>query len=161
MAEYAAFYLNRSSEVRPIECVEISHPSFPKVFRYVRNSVKGVTAQGENYVYQPMSIKRNNVSNDLDQKLSLTLADMDDELSQALDGIHYSPYPRVKPQCVFKMFRSDELEFPVRQMQTLEIPTASKDDTGLVTFDAKAPQLNSVKTGQTYTIEDFPLLRRA
>ncbi|USA54572.1 hypothetical protein NDN13_05090 [Acinetobacter sp. C32I] len=161
MADYTSFYLNASSGIVPLECIEISHPSFSKVFRYVKNDSDGIVAEGQNYVYQPMSIKRNNVSNDLEQTLSLTIADMDDELALAVSAIRESAYPTVKPECKFKLFRDDDLTSPMTQLQTLEIPTISKDSSGLVTFDAQAPQLNSVKTGQTYSIEDYPLLRRA
>ncbi|ENU24177.1 hypothetical protein F993_01493 [Acinetobacter proteolyticus] len=161
MADYTSFYLNASSGVVPLECIEISHPSFSKVFRYVKNDSNGIVAEGQNYVYQPMSIKRNDVSNDLEQKLSLTIADMDDELALAVLAIRESIYSTVKPECKFKLFRDDDLTAPMTQLQTLEIPTISKDSSGLVTFDAQAPQLNSVKTGQTYSIEDYPLLRRA
>ncbi len=161
MADYTSFYLNASSGVVPLECIEISHPSFSKVFRYVKNDSDGILAEGQNYVYQPMSIKRNNVSNDLEQTLSLTIADMDDELALAVSAIRESIYPTVKPECKFKLFRDDDLTSPMTQLQTLEIPTISKDSSGLVTFDAQAPQLNSVKTGRTYSIEDYPLLRRA
>lgn len=161
MADYTSFYLNASSGVVPLECIEISHPSFSKVFRYVKNDSDGIVAEGQNYVYQPMSIKRNNVSNDLEQTLSLTIADMDDELALAVSAIRESVYPTVKPECKFKLFRDDDLTSPMTQLQTLEIPTISKDSSGLVTFDAQAPQLNSVKTGRTYSIEDYPLLRRA
>jgi len=161
MADYTSFYLNSSSGVVPLECIEISHPSFSKVFRYVKNDSDGIVAEGQNYVYQPMSIKRNNVSNDLEQTLSLTIADMDDELALAVSAIRESVYPTVKPECKFKLFRDDDLTSPMTQLQTLEIPTISKDSSGLVTFDAQAPQLNSVKTGRTYSIEDYPLLRRA
>lgn len=161
MADYTSFYLNASSGVVPLECIEISHPSFSKVFRYVKNDSDGVVAEGQNYVYQPMSIKRNNVSNDLEQTLSLTIADMDDELATSVSKIRDSAFPNVKPECKFKLFRDDDLASPMTQLQTLEIPTISKDGSGLVTFDAQAPQLNSVKTGQTYSLEDYPLLRRA
>lgn len=145
----------------PLECVEISHPSFSQVFRYVKNDSDGIIAGGQSYIYQPMSIKRNNVSNDLEQTLALTLADMDDELAKSVAAIHASTYSRLKPECVFKIFRDDDLSEPMTQLQTLEIPTISKDSTGLATFDAKAPELNSVKTGRTYSIKDYPLLRRA
>lgn len=161
MADYYSFYLNSSGGVVPLECVELSHPSFPKIFRYVKNDMDGIIAGGQSYFYQPMSIKRNNVTNDLDQTIALTLADMDDEFAKAVAGIHSSPYPHVKPSCVFKIFRDDELDTPMTQLQILEVPTVSKDSTGLVTFDAQAPELNSVKTGRTYSIEDYPLLRRA
>lgn len=106
-----------------------------------------------------MSIKRSNVTNDLEQKLSITLADMEDELMNAIENIRSSSSSRVKPKIVFKIYRDDDLSAPMIEMQTLEIPTISKDSTGLVTFDAQAPELNSVKTGKLYTFEDYPLLK--
>ena len=44
-------------------------------------------------------------------------------------------------------------------MQKLEIASLSKDGSGLATFEAQAPELNSVKTGRIYTLDDYPLLR--
>lgn len=158
MTDYTAFFLN-NSDVIQLECLEISHPSFPKVFRYLRNDEDGMIIGGLSYKYQPMSIKRSNVTNDLEQTLSITLADMEDELMDAINNIRSSSSPRVKPKIVFKIYRDDDLSKPMVEMQTLEIPTISKDSTGLVTFDAQAPELNAVKTGRLYTFEDYPLLR--
>ena len=159
MTDYTAFFLNNSGGVVQLECLEISHPSFPKVFRYMRNDEDGMQIGGYFYQYQPMSIKRSNVTNDLEQKLSITLADMEDELMNAVNNIRSSSSPRVKPKIVFKIYRDDDLSAPMIEMQTLEIPTISKDSTGLVTFDAQAPELNAVKTGRLYTFEDYPLLK--
>ncbi|OTG78416.1 hypothetical protein B9T31_17605, partial [Acinetobacter sp. ANC 4558] len=66
---------------------------------------------------------------------------------------------RVKPKLVFKMYRDDDLSAPMNEIQTLEIATISGDSTGLVTFEAQAPELNAVKTGRLFTFEDYPLLR--
>ena len=159
MTDYTAFFLNNSGGVVQLECLEISHPSFTKVFRYTRNDEDGIQIGDNFYQYQPMSIKRSNVTNDLEQKLSITLADMEDELMNAIENIRSSSSSRVKPKIVFKIYRDDDLSAPMIEMQTLEIPTISKDSTGLVTFDAQAPELNAVKTGRLYTFEDYPLLR--
>ena len=159
MTDYTAFFLNNSGGVVQLECLEISHPSFTKVFRYTRNDEDGVQIGNNFYQYQPMSIKRTTVTNDLDQKLQVTLADMEDELMDAIKNIRNSAYPRIKPKINFKIYRDDDLSAPMVEMQTLEAPTISKDSTGLVTFDAQAPELNSVKTGKLYTFEDYPLLK--
>lgn len=159
MTDYTAFFLDATAGVVSLECVEISHPSFVKVFRYVKNDINGVTAEGNFYAYQAMSIKRSNVSNDLEQKMSLTIADMDDDLSSAVRAIRESSYSKVRPSFKFKIFRDDDLSSPMVALQTLEIESVSKDSTGQVTFEAKAPGLNDVGTGMVYSIEDFPLLR--
>ena len=66
MTDYTAFFLNNSGGVVQLECLEISHPSFTKVFRYTRNDEDGIQIGDNFYQYQPMSIKRTNVTNDLD-----------------------------------------------------------------------------------------------
>lgn len=159
MADYTAFFLDSTAGVIALECIEISHPSFSQTFRYVRNDVDGMTAEGHVFEYQPMSIKRSNVSNDLDQKMSLTIADMEDDLSIAIRSIRDTEYAKIPPSFKFKLFRDDDLTRPMIELQTLEITSMSKDSSGLVTFDAQAPELNSVRTGLVYSIEDFPLLR--
>ena len=161
MSDYTSFFLNSGGGVVQLECIEISHPSFSKVYRYVKNDTQGITAANQNYDYKPMSIKRNNVTNDLDQTLSITLADMDDELMDEVKKIHSSTFRKIKPECSFKIYRDDDLTEPMISMPALEIPSVSKDTSGLATFDAQAPQLNSVRTGRIYTNEEFPLLRRA
>jgi len=159
MSSYASFYLDAPGSIVQLECIEISHPSFSQVYRYVRNDEDGVIAGGNAYLYQPMSIKRNNVTNDLEQTTSITFADMDDSLTDAIKNIQKSQWPRERPKFVLKIFRDDDLGQPMEQLQTLEIPTVSKNSEGLMTFDAQAPELNSVKTGLLYTFKDYPLLR--
>lgn len=159
MSSYASFYLDAPGSIVQLECIEISHPSFSQVYRYVRNDEDGVIAGGNAYLYQPMSIKRNNVTNDLEQTISITFADMDDSLTDAIKNIQKSQWPSERPKFVLKIFRDDDLGQPMEQLQTLEIPTVSKNSEGLMTFDAQAPELNSVKTGLLYTFKDYPLLR--
>ena len=159
MTDYVGFFLNGGGDVMQLECIEISHPSFANTFRYVKNDTDGLIAGGVFYQYQPMSIERNNVSNDLEQTIAVTIADMQDELSKAVRAIHKSANPTTRPSVVYKIFRSDELSSPMLTLQTLEIVTISKNSEGLVTFEAQAPELNSVKTGLTYTLENYPLLR--
>lgn len=161
MIDYVAFYLNTSTQVVPIECVEIQHPSFPQPFRFVKDEFGGgsTVLQGQTYEYKPMRIDRSNVTNDLDQKFSLTLEDLDDVLFSTLNAIPFES--TVNPTFKYFIFRSDDLDEPLAEMQTLDIASFSKDSTGLLTFDAEAPVLNNAKTGQVYTVEDYPLLQGA
>lgn len=156
MSDYTSFFLNSHGGVLPLECVEIAHSTFAEPARFVKNDTNGVTAEGLRYEYQPMSIKRNNVSNDLEQTLSITLADMDDSFFKK---ILLAMETNERPSVVFKLFSDQDLTTPLMTLQKLEIASLSKDHTGLATFEAQAPELNSVKTGRVYTLEDFPLLR--
>ena len=78
MDDYTSFFLNNHGGAVILECLEITHSTFTEPARFVKNDTDGVIAEGQSYEYQPMSIKRNNVSNDLEQQLSITLADMED-----------------------------------------------------------------------------------
>ena len=164
MSDYVAFFLNTQSSVIAIDCIEISHPSFQSTLYFVRNIADGITLTHEDnsshhYIYQPMKIDRNNVSNDLEQTMQITIADIDDSFINAIKNIRHSAYPRVKPKIKYRLYRDDDLSSPVVSLQTLEIANVSKDKSGNVSFEGKAPELNSVKTGKTYGVEDFPMLR--
>ena len=156
MDDYTSFFLNNHGGAVVLECLEITHPSFNEPARFIKNDTDGVIAEGQSYEYQPMSIKRNNVSNDLEQQLSITLADMEDHFFKQVINTMDS---NTRPSVVFKLFSDQDLVTPLMTMQKLEIASLSKDSAGLATFDAQAPELNSVKTGRVYTLEDFPLLR--
>lgn len=156
MDDYTSFFLNNHGGAVVLECLEITHPSFNEPARFIKNDTDGVIAEGQSYEYQPMSIKRNNVSNDLEQQLSITLADMEDHFFKQVINTMDS---NTRPSVVFKLFSDQDLVTPLMTMQKLEIASLSKDSAGLATFDAQAPELNSVKTGRIYTLEDFPLLR--
>lgn len=165
MTDYTAFFLNRSGSVTPIECIEMSHPDFESSFRYTSDDTYGVTVKHEQdgpdyfYQYQPMTIKRSTVSNNLDQKISLTIGDVDDKLILAADKSRLSSYWNVRPKVKWRLYRDDNLTSPLVTLQTLEVASISKDDTGNCTFEAVAPELNKVKTDEIYDLERFPLLR--
>lgn len=164
MSDYVAFFLNIQSSVIALDCIEISHPSFASTLYFVRNVPDGITLMHEDssshyYTYQPMKIDRSNVSNDLEQTMQITIADIDDSFINAIKNIRHSAYPRVKPKIKYRLYRDDDLSSPVMSLQTLEMANVSKDKSGNVSFEAKAPELNSVKTGKTYGVEDFPMLR--
>lgn len=156
MDDYTSFFLNNHGGAVVLECLEITHSTFIKPTRFVKNDTNGVIAEGLHYEYQPMSIKRNNVSNDLEQTLSITIADMDDSFFKK---ILVATETNERPGVVFKLFSDQDLTTPLMTLQKLEIASLSKDSTGLATFEAQAPELNSVKTGQIYTLDDYPLLR--
>lgn len=163
MIEYESFFLNSSSAVVKHECVEIDHPSFAKPFRFVKSNTKGLTVtedgQQVHYEYQPMSIQRSTVSNDLDQKLTLTLADVDDQFIQSVVAARLGEHWNVRPSFKWRLYRSDDLTRSMISLQTLQVADLSKDASGKCTFEAKAPELNNSKTGEIYNLEKYKLLR--
>ena len=160
MSQYTSFFLTAKGGLIYLECIEINHSSFAQPFRFVRNDTSGVTVKHEDgtshfYQYQELDIQRSNVSNDLDQVMNINFADTNDEFIDAIKAINNSERPSYK----YRAYRDDDLTAPMHTVQTLEISSMSNDASGFVTFEAKAPELNSVKTGEIYTLDRFPLLR--
>lgn len=160
MSQYTSFFLNAKGGLIYLECIEIDHSTFAQPFRFVRNDTSGITVKHEDgldyfYQYQVLEIQRSNVTNDLDQIMNINFFDTNDEFMDAIESIENNERPTFK----YRAYRDDDLTFPMQLIQTLEITSASKDSSGVVTFEARAPELNAVKTGSTYNFEDFPSLR--
>lgn len=158
MSDDWSFYLNVSGAVSEINCVEISHPNFKFFFQSFDEDdirIKHEDGTEHTYEYLPMQIDRSNVSNDLEQAVKMTIADHDDTLINAYESLIDS-VPVLFKQ---RTYRDDNLSFPILIIQTLHITSMSKDSKGSVTFDAKAQELNSVKTGDVYSFERFPMLK--
>lgn len=158
MSSYTSFYLNVSGAVKEISCIEVTHPNFSFYLQsFDEDGFHVIHEDGKKvfYEYLPMQIDRSNVSNDLDQVIKMTINDFDDRIIAAYSNI------KDKKPVLFqqRVYRDDNLDSPMITIQTLHITSMSKDSKGNVTFEAKAPELNSVKTGDTYTFERFPMLR--
>lgn len=154
------FFLNVQGGFVLLDLIEITHPDLYMPMRFVRNDKFGVAVKHEdgvmyNYEYQLFSIKRSATNRTLDQEISITFADFNDSLMNTLKRTNRL----IEPQFKYRQYRDDDLYNAVQVLQTLEITNISKDASGFVTFDAKAVQLNNVKTGEVYTVENCPLLR--
>ncbi len=155
---YTSFYLNAAGSVSPIDCVQISHPTFEFFFQSFDEDGFTITHEDSarlHYEYMPMQIDGMNVNSDLDQVVKMTINDFDDRLIRAYEGLtDYEPV-------IFKrrIYRDDNLDYPMITIQALHIVSMSKDSKGNVTFEAKAPELNNNKTGDVYSFERFQMLR--
>lgn len=163
MTTYAEFFLNSRSSVVQLETLEISHPNFTKVYRVVRNAVKGVTATLETgsivpFEYYPLRIENNGSKDDLDQSLTITLGDLGEVLPVELDSVASAQGYSVKPVVTYRTYRSDDLSRPLFGPVLLEVESFAFNREGS-TFTAKAPSLNVNKTGELYKLERFPMLR--
>ena len=156
------FFLNVQGGFVLLDLIEISHPDLSEPMRFVRNDRFGITVKHEDgleyeYEYQAFEVKRSATNRTLDQEISITFADFDDAFMKALKKTNRL----IEPHFKYRQYRDDDLDDPVIVIQTLEITDVNKDASGFVTFDAKAVQLNNVKTGEVYTVENCPLLRGA
>lgn len=160
---YAQFFLNSKSSVVQLELMEISHPNFTKVYRIVRNAVKGITVTLETgaivtFDYYPMRIENNGTKDDLDQSFTITLGDLGEVLPKELDSVAAAQAFDAKPVVTYRTYRSDDPTRPLFGPVLLEVESFAFNREGS-TFTAKAPSLNINKTGELYKLERFPMLR--
>lgn len=156
-----SFFLTKTSAIAKIDCIELYHPDFGYL-RYQAYNDDGINVKHEDgleyaYDFESFEITRGNVTSDLDQGFSITFADYKDELKNKVNAAdHMTPI-------VFswRLYRSDDLEGPMFVQRDLYVIRINSDSTGMVTFEASAEQLNSVKTGDSYTLAKFSTLKGA
>jgi hypothetical protein len=161
---YSQFFLNSASNVVQFETIEISHPSFSKVYRLVRNAMNGLQAILEDLVtlatfdYQPTKISPPKAADDLDQILHIDLGDVLQPLAVELDNVNAAGTFSVKPTVIYRTYRSDDLSAPLYGPITFELANLAFNKKGC-SFDAQAPKVNINSTGELYTVNRFPMLK--
>ena len=163
MPNYSEFFLSSPSSVASLETIEISHGSFSKTYRIVRNAINGITATLETgqevyFEYYPAQISPLGSDETLDQDITVSLGDLGEIIPQEIDFVHRDDSWDEKPVLVYRLFRSDDLSSPMFGPVTLEVEniTSNKKGSSIV---ARAISLNSLKTGEIYDYERFPGLR--
>lgn len=155
MSDLIDLYLNSSSSVSIVTLVELSHPSFGRVFRYQYFDDDGLFVNGKFFDYAPFNLSKPNVSTDLNQTYNLTITDYEDELVNAFKSIS-DDTPMLLD---VHEFRSDILTNPLESTVGLFVSKLSKDESGKVTFEATPKQINNTQTGESYDLNKYPLLR--
>lgn len=160
MSDYSDFFFFTKGNVDLLDCIELIHPAFTKTFRYVRNNLEGCLVRHENglsyqYEYQAMDVISDRVSADLDQSFSINIKDHEDEFINAYRALN----DNIPVVFNYRCYRDDVLISPINARTGYFIFNVSQNDSGDVTFEAKAQPLNSVGTGIPYTLENAPLLR--
>lgn len=163
MSAALEYFLTSSRDIVAYETIEISHPSFTQVYRRVRNNANGITARLEtgalvDFPYYPMLIEELGNSVDLDSGLRITFGDLGEVLPLELDAVSTANTFSTKPTVVYRVYRSDDLEAPLLGPLTLKVTTFTFNDEG-ATFQAEAPYANQNKTGETYNLTRFYMLR--
>lgn len=154
-----SFFLTKTSAIAKIDCIELYHPDFGYL-RYQAYDDEGITVQHEDdaphlYEYESFEITRGNVTSDLDQGFSITFADYKDDLKNKVNAADHM----IPIVFSWRLYRSDDLDSPMFVQRDLYVIRVNSDGTGMVTFEAGAEQLNNVKTGDTYTLNKYPLLK--
>jgi hypothetical protein len=160
MSKLSDFFLNSKSTVIQYETLEISHPNFSKVYWLVRNASRGLTATIEtneiiNFEYYPLNLTPTGSYDHLDNSIKIEMGDLGTVIPQELDLISKANGFLIKPIVKYRVFRSDDLNLPLDGPYVYQISTFTFNEKGCI-FEAKAPSLNVLRTGEIYTIERFP-----
>jgi len=162
MSAYTEFFLNSKASIVQLDCLEISHPDFTQTWYLVRNATGGVTVTHEDssshaYVFCPMKTELTGPRDDLDNILRVTLGDLGEIIPTELDAIRTADSFEIMPTVKYRTYRSDVLTAPLFGPIILEVRKFNMNQDG-AQFDAKAPTLNTNKTGERFTIARFPAL---
>ncbi len=161
MSTYTEFFFNSTASIVELECLEISHSAFSQTYRIVRNAVNGVSVTHDGgakaYTYYPVDIQRATESDDLDQILNITFGDLGAIIPTEIERVRAANKFGELPVVKYRTYRSDNLAAPMFGPLVLVIKKFSMKPEG-ATFEARAPQLNSSKTGERYSIARFSML---
>lgn len=163
MTAYAEYFLNSRSDVVQLELIAVDHPDFTQPYRFVRNASAGVTVDlapddlAVDFAYYPARIEQLGARDDLDSSIRIDLGDLGEIIPAEIDAVAEAGGFLTKPSVTYWVFRSDDLSAPMYGPLSLEAPTFSFNHEGC-SFEARAPALNSNKTGERYTLDRFPML---
>lgn len=164
MSRESEFFLNSRSSVVRLELMEISHSSFSETYRIVRNARDGVTVdlsddeEGVEFTYYPARVERLGASDDLESSVRISIGDLGEVVPSEMDAVAADGAFMEKPRLRYWIFRSDDLSAPIFGPHSLEVPSFTFTEEGAA-FEARAPVLNSAKTGERFTLDRFPMLR--
>ena len=156
-----AFYLSASSSVVQLETLQIAHPMFSRTYNVVRNNPAGITASlvkgGDKAVfdYYPLRIRPLDQRDNLQFGIRVDLGDIGEVIPQELARVGDD---KRKPVVTYRSYRSDDLDEPLYGPLTLEATVISTSSEG-ASFEAHAPVINLLKTGEAYDVNRFPMLR--
>ncbi len=163
MPDYSYWLSGSPDDVR-LQCVEISHPAWSKVYRIVQNHSDGITVQHESglsfaYEYVPLTIQKGSNSDDLDQEITIGVGDLGEDFPKELDAIRASVnYSKVRPTLNYREYNLSDLTKPQVTILGLEATDYEPKREGAV-FVCRAKQMNLTKTGEIYTLDNTPTLR--
>jgi len=158
-----SFFLNSTRDVVRLETLEFSHSAFSQDYRRVRNHTDGVDVlledgQAARFEYYPMAIAELSDQADLDTGFRIDFGDLGEVLPKELDRVYAADAMGEKIQVVYRNYESTNLAQPMIGPLYLEVSTLSFKRLG-ASFEASAPYVNNNKTGQTYNLTRFFMLR--
>jgi len=164
VSDLSEYYLNSRSDVVSLDLIEFSHPGFSQTYRIVRNAREGVTVDlspselAVPFEYFPARVENIGARDDLDSGVRIEIADLGEVIPGEIDNVQAANLGAIKPTVRFWAYRSDDLSAPMFGPIILDVPSINFTEQGAA-FEARAPTLNSTKTGERYTLVRFPMLR--
>lgn len=157
------YFLDSRSDVILYELLEIRHPNFTQSYFIVRNNRDGLTVTLEDsttqtFDYYPLQIQDQGDSADLDNGFQINLGDLGQVLPIELDAVTTADGMATKPVVIYRAYRSDDLTAPTIGPIDLEVTSLSFAREG-ASFVASAPYVNQNKTGESYNLTRFYMLR--
>lgn len=155
-----AFLASAPQTIHPVQTLEISHSAMSQTFHLWREPYAGTTSvAGVTKAMLPVNfdIKLAGSEGHLDQKFTIAISTVDEEntLRNELDRIPVATLEKIV--VIYREFLSDDLTAPqaTARLQVEAISYAK----GAANFTAVSPRLNMLRTGETYTPKDIPMLR--
>jgi len=142
-----------------IETLEISHSLMSQTY-YLTREPFGITATTENgdvvaFTGTSINMELNQTKEDLDQNFNFTFPDLNNVIDDELDRI---PYDNQEPIVViYRQYINTDLTWPAI-FYNLNV-TAVTQSKGVCGLACGVSQLNWRRTGITYNLTDFPMLR--
>jgi len=159
-ARLRAFLASAPQTIHPVQCLQISHSAMSRTFNIWRETVPGIThVAGVAHAMEPVNfgVKLAGSEGHLDQKFSISIStvDADNTLRNELDRIPVATLEKIV--IVYREYLSDDLATPqaTARLQAESISYVK----GAANITAVSPRLSMLRTGESYTPRDIPMLR--
>ena len=152
--DYKKLLTSNPDNDRYYELIIISHSAMSRT-RYLVNDSKPLTAIGLDFEPSVMRPTRPINSNDLDQIASFTIADVLNELDTELDRIPLDTDEDVL--CRYVLVLSEDLNTAIEDV-TFIVDTVPQEK-GVFTIKSSVTDLSREKTGEAFTLTQFPMLK--
>ncbi len=159
IAAYDRFLASSPQAQREIRTIEISHPDLSQVFRFAQD-YNDLTATLEDltvvtFTAATLEITEPAERNDSEQNLQIKMGAVSDELQDIIDQITDQGF-LTELKIVYRKYYSEDLTQPAATPLILFGSTISFEGSESVSFVAEDTDLSNKRSGQLYTLTEFP-----
>ncbi|MFW1945768.1 hypothetical protein ACG93R_19980 [Acinetobacter guillouiae] len=166
--EQAQLLLDQSSgAIGLIECLEISHPKWGQVYRFVMRTNEPLInnsdlmlrhEDGQLYAYKigAIEVQRSSDGDTLDQQIGFSFNDLGETFANLVDLYIHDEVIEL-PIANYRNYLGGNYEQPFQVVRNLEVGNITMTDKGSK-CEAKAPSLNENGNGSKYSVTTHPSL---